>query len=46
VLTTDVTPRDQGEGTKKVDGVRIDIFVGLAKEYLKAEVKKRLDSDL
>lgn len=33
-------------GAKKLGGVSFDVFVGLAKEYLKAEAKKRLGLDL
>ncbi|MEH2520630.1 hypothetical protein V1279_006203 [Bradyrhizobium sp. AZCC 1610] len=33
-------------GVKKLGGVSFDIFVGLAKQYLKAEAKKRLNLDL
>jgi hypothetical protein len=33
-------------GAKKLGGVSFDIFVSLAKEYLKAEAKKRLNLDL
>ena len=34
------------EGAKKLGGVTFDMFIGLAKEYAKAEVKKRLGFDL
>ena len=34
------------DGAKKLGGVTFDMFIGLAKEYAKAEVKKRLGLDL
>jgi hypothetical protein len=34
------------EGAKKLGGASFDIFVGLAKAYLKAEAKRRLNLDL
>ena len=34
------------EGALKLGGVSLDVLVGIAKEYAKAEVKKRLGIDL
>jgi hypothetical protein len=34
------------QGAKKLGGVSLDIFIGIAKAYLKAEAKKRLSLDL
>lgn len=34
------------DGAKKLGGVTFEMFIGLAKEFAKAEAKKRLNLDL